>query len=288
MKLIDISSELDTLCHELKAQVNDFIRSDIEKIADPAELQLAAAYALNSGGKRFRPVLTLLVSKVLGLNINQIMPFAVAIEYIHTYSLIHDDLPCMDDDNYRRGKKALHCEFNEWIALLTGSFLQSRAYQLITQVEPSLLAIKLIQLCNQSLLEKGLIGGQILDLQSENKKLTDKQYLDMSYRKTGALFSACILGPLLFVEETISSEVKSNLETFAALFGQAYQLQDDLEDMVQDEADLEIASSNRVSQTDEKEVSIKLQGIIKELMDSLDKVPDAELLISFIQKVYSH
>lgn len=279
-------SDLNQLCDDYTKSIDSFINADIATIEDPDVLKQAVSYALSSGGKRFRPLLTLLIAQHLKLDLESVLPFAASIEYIHTYSLIHDDMPCMDDDDYRRGKKSLHKQFNEWIALLTGSYLQSRAYHLITQINQPMLVVDLIKLSNESLLEKGLIGGQVLDLQSENQQLSDQEYQEISNRKTGALFNACIIGPVLMAKDSISESSKNLLSDFSKLFGLAYQLKDDLEDIQQDEIASKQPTSNSVSQSSLDRVKNHLSSVVEQMLSILDQLGNAELLKEFVRKVY--
>lgn len=279
-------SDLNQLSVDYIKSIDTFINDDISTIEDPKVLKQAVSYALSSGGKRFRPLLTLLIAQYLKLDLESVLPFAVSIEYIHTYSLIHDDMPCMDDDDYRRGKKSLHKEFNEWIALLTGSYLQSRAYHLITQINHPRLVVDLIKLTNESLLEKGLIGGQVLDIQSENQQLSEEEYQEVSKRKTGALFNSCIMGPVFIASDTISECSKKLLSDFSKLFGYAYQLKDDLEDIQQDEIAGKQPTSNSVSQSSLKKVKNNLESVVEQMLTILDNLGNAQLLKEFVRKVY--
>ncbi len=200
----------------------------------------AMKYSLSIGGKRIRPVLALEFCRVCGGDINDALPLAAAIEMIHTYSLIHDDLPCMDDDDMRRGKPSCHKVFGEEYALLAGDGLLTEAFAVIAnspfaKKNPEG-AIKAVSLLSGLAGVNGMIGGQVIDLKSEDSKASLETLKMMDKFKTGALIKcACLLGVVAAEgdEEKISSAI-----SFAENLGLAFQIVDDILDVIGSEETL--------------------------------------------------
>ncbi len=198
----------------------------------------AMNYSLEAGGKRLRPILLLEFYKILGGNIEDVLPFACALEMIHTYSLIHDDLPAMDNDNLRRGKPTNHIVYGEATAILAGDALLTKAFELMSNSPLSnknnvIKAISYIAACAGC---NGMIGGQIVDMENENK-LTDIETLRyMHSLKTGALIrSACVVGGILAGTDEKTIET---ITEFAESLGIAFQIRDDILDVSGDEITL--------------------------------------------------
>ena len=182
-------------------------------------------YSFQSGGKRFRPSLVFAASEALGLAIKNSLAWALAIEMIHTYSLIHDDLPCMDDDDIRRGKPTNHKVYGESIALLSGDALLTEAFTVIARNYGSNLAPLVLELTQISGL-KGMIGGQFLDMEASIFELSYVK--QMHLLKTGALISGCFSGPAILAQLT-SSEVKK-FKSIGLQAGFLFQVKDDVLD----------------------------------------------------------
>lgn len=197
------------------------------------ELYEAMKYAVLGGGKRLRGVLMLECGRICGLSQAQMMPFVCAIEMIHASTLIHDDLPCMDDDDFRRGKPSCHKKFGEDVALLAGDALYSFALEYALsgaakqsydgQVTAALSA--LISLAGAN----GVFGGQILDKKYENELCSKDDLIELHMLKTGALFSACCRVPCLLAHADISTE--KALRLYIKNLGLAFQVKDDLLDV---------------------------------------------------------
>lgn len=205
----------------------------------PEIIHESMAYSVDAGGKRLRPALVLWVARLFGANA-QVMPVACALEMIHTYSLIHDDLPCMDDDALRRGKPTNHVIYGEAIALLAGDALLTRAFEVLastlaTGADPVRL-LKVISLIADAAGSRGMIGGQVVDIQSEGKQIDLETLKFMHAKKTGALFKASILGSALLCGA--SEKDLARLEQFAEYLGLTFQITDDILDVVGDEAKL--------------------------------------------------
>lgn len=198
----------------------------------------AMEYSVKNGGKRIRPLLTLEFCRLCGADAKQAMPFACALEMIHTYSLIHDDLPCMDNDDMRRGKPSCHIKFGEEYALLAGDGLLNRAFEVVAEygLNGDNLGGKINALKTLSSLSGvfGMIGGQTIDLQSENKSVDLETLKVMDRLKTGALIkSACVMGCQIAGADEKKVEAAC---VFAENIGIAFQIIDDILDVTGDEA----------------------------------------------------
>ena len=199
------------------------------------EVVRAMRYSLENGGKRLRPVLVLEFCRVCGGDVEKALPFACAVEYIHTYSLIHDDLPCMDNDDLRRGKPSCHKKFSEATALLAGDALLTHAFECLTSADLSDEQIaSAVALLAQNAGVCGMIGGQVLDLKFETVDPSINDLLTVHKLKTGALISAaCLLG---CIAADADDEMLSYASSFAYNLGIAFQIKDDLLDIYGDEA----------------------------------------------------
>jgi len=201
----------------------------------PHELKESMLYSLQAGGKRLRPVLLFASYQIFKQDINPAISSAIALEMIHTYSLIHDDLPAMDDDTYRRGQLTNHKVFNEAVAILAGDALLTYSFELITN-DPLLTEkqkVQIVQLLAQASGPKGMVGGQILDLEAENKSLELEGLEQVHTLKTGELLKFAISTGALLGGAT--KEQISELETFAYYLGLIFQVQDDILDITGDE-----------------------------------------------------
>lgn len=194
-------------------------------------------YSLMAGGKRIRPMLAIEFAKLCGGSQQAVMPFACAVEMIHTYSLIHDDLPCMDNDDMRRGKPTNHKVYGEDIALLAGDALLTLAFQTI--LSEKAIALNGAEKCAKAglVLSKyagavGMVGGQVIDLESENKAVTDEHLKIMDIKKTSALISAaCQLG---CISAGADEKYLKAAADYAENIGLAFQIVDDILDVTSD------------------------------------------------------
>lgn len=227
-------------------------------LEEPQKLIFEAAnYSLLAGGKRLRPIFALDFCRMCGTDSAKAMPFAAAMEMVHTYSLIHDDLPCMDNDDYRRGRLTNHKVYGEGMAVLAGDALLTDAFAMAARAElkkpeDMALAIGMLSECAGSL---GMIGGQVLDILSEQRQCTEQEVLDIQTRKTGALIrAACVLG----VIAGGGSEAQRCAATeFAGLLGLAFQIRDDILDVVGDAKEL----GKAVGVDGAKNTFVRLYGI---------------------------
>ena len=244
----------------------------------------AANYSLLAGGKRLRPIFTLDFCKMCGGDPKDALPLAAAPEMIHTYSLIHDDLPCMDNDDYRRGRLTNHKVYGEGMAVLAGDALLTDAFAVATRAnlqdrKQLAMAIGVLSECAGSL---GMIGGQVLDILSEERECSEQEVLDIQSRKTGALIRcACALG---VIAGNGSEEQLQSAVSFAALLGLAFQIRDDILDVIGDVAELGKATGVDTG----KNTFVRLYGVNKceelvkkytqEALDCLDGFSDTEYM----------
>jgi farnesyl diphosphate synthase len=217
-------------------RINTFMMEVLDKnYPQSSKLVNALSYSLMSGGKRIRPLLSYATAEALGLDLSNADYVAASIEMIHAYSLIHDDLPAMDNDDLRRGKPTCHVEFDDATAILAGDALQAMAFEVLTHIDAKPKAVvQLIRMLSLSCGVLGMAGGQSLDLESENKQL-DKQAMDNIHQlKTGALISASVemMGVLC---DQCTDETRMALKQYAYDFGMAFQIIDDVLDVIGDE-----------------------------------------------------
>jgi geranylgeranyl diphosphate synthase type II len=200
----------------------------------PKTIHEAIRYSLFAGGKRIRPLLALAAAEAAGAEDGVVMPFACAAEMVHTYSLIHDDLPAMDDDDLRRGKPTCHKVYGEAIAILAGDALLTRAFHLIVDLPANADAdsvrrrLQAAAILGEACGTTGLIGGQVLDLESEGRAV-DAATLERLHRaKTGALLAACVRGGAVLGRA--SGATVAALDRYASAIGLAFQVVDDILD----------------------------------------------------------
>jgi farnesyl diphosphate synthase len=205
----------------------------------PADLGLAMRYAVLDGGKRLRPLLVLAACEAVQGDSGAAMRAACAVELIHAYSLVHDDMPCMDNDVLRRGKPTVHVQFGEAQALLAGDALQALAFELLVPGDGSMPAVLSAQLCRQLALAagaSGMAGGQAVDLASVGLAL-DRPELEAMHRlKTGALLQASVM--MGVSTAPTDAVVRENLSVYGACLGLAFQVVDDILDVTTDSATL--------------------------------------------------
>jgi len=213
----------------------------------------AVEYSLLAGGKRLRPVFAFEFCRMCCGDWKKAAPFAAAIEMIHTYSLIHDDLPCMDNDDYRRGRLTNHKVYGEAMAILAGDALLTDAF-CVASTAGLAEAIAVLAECAGSL---GMVGGQVLDMMSEERVLTEQEVLDIQTRKTGALINAaCVTGAMAggATEEQIAAAGK-----FAGALGLAFQIRDDMLDVIGNADEL----GKAVGVDEGKNTFVRLYGLEK-------------------------
>ena len=196
-------------------------------------LQESMEYTVFSGGKRIRPILTLFVAEMMDGNIDAARRAGASIELIHTYSLIHDDLPSMDDDKYRRGKLTNHRVYGSGISILAGDGLLTYSFDILSQLDiPSDNVIKIINTIARNAGVNGMVGGQVLDLEAENKELTLEELKTLHRAKTGGLFQASVLTGA-YCSDPKEEEIEA-LKEYADCLGLIFQITDDILDVIGD------------------------------------------------------
>lgn len=207
----------------------------------PQSLHKAMRYSVLGGGKRIRPLLTYAAGQVVAASEETLDVAAASIECIHAYSLIHDDLPCMDDDDLRRGKPTCHKVFGEAEAVLAGDALQSLAFYLLSHAGKDCLRpsqrLQMIELLGQASGSRGMVGGQSIDLAATGKQLDIAELEDMHVHKTGALIRAAVLFGAL-CSKTLEDDTRHALDHYGRYIGLAFQVQDDILDVTSNTEDL--------------------------------------------------
>ncbi len=213
-----------------------YMLSHIESVSG-TELEESMNYSLSAGGKRLRPLLLLAVLESFGADVELGFPAAAALEMIHTYSLVHDDLPAMDNDELRRGNPTNHIQFNEATAILAGDALLTLAFEVITLGNlPAEIKIQLTRILAQTSGYTGMVGGQQADIDGEDSDLSLEEIEQIHLRKTGALIKMAMLSGGIIVQK--SDEILDKLASYADEVGIAYQIRDDILDVVGTEEEL--------------------------------------------------
>lgn len=220
-----------------QSQINDALNDYLTTLSDTnTRLSEAIRYSTLLGGKRIRPVLALATASCFGSTIEHSMNAACAVELIHAYSLIHDDLPAMDDDDLRRGQPTCHRAFDEATAILAGDALQTMAFELLSNSEhySSDKRIEMIKLLAKASGPKGMVLGQAIDFDSVGQSISLAQLERMHRHKTGALIEAAVLIGALTSQSDVSPKELEALTRYAQAIGLAFQVQDDILDIISD------------------------------------------------------
>ena len=260
-----------------------------DKVSSQSNLFDAMSYSLNAGGKRLRPFLINLFCDACNGNAQKALPAEIAIELIHTYSLIHDDLPAMDNDDYRRGKLTNHKVFGEASAILAGDGLLTDAFRILSEELPPKQAIACIQILSRAAGPNGMVGGQALDISAEDRLCTEQEVIDIQSMKTGALIvAACQMGVACAQG---SQEAFEAAFVFGSSIGLAFQIRDDMLDVIGNLSEL----GKEVGKDSEKNTFVKLYGldrcneIIKEqtniAVNALNVFSDAHLLKELAEQI---
>lgn len=222
----ELESVLPTWRDRLEAQLEMALP---DGTTPPTELHAAMRYATLDGGKRLRACLVYLTGNTLGANPNDLDAPAMAVELIHAYSLVHDDLPCMDDDDLRRGKPSVHKAWDEPTAMLVGDALQSLAFELLASSKHTN-AAQMVRVLAKASGSLGMAGGQALDLGAVGQTLTLDQLKTMHALKTGALIEAAVELGVLAADEQ-GDGTRTNLHSYASAIGLGFQIRDDILDI---------------------------------------------------------
>ena len=216
--------------NKIAKDTNLFLKKFIKK-QKKSELIFPMQYGLFSGGKKIRSKILIDVGSLFKINYKSLIIIGSAVECIHSYSLIHDDLPCMDNDSIRRGKPSTHIKFSESTAVLAGNSLLTMAFEILSHKDLNVsekIKNKLINKISESSGHLGIAGGQYLDLSYEPKKVSRKKVIEMEIKKTGKLFSFCCAAPLI-IRKKSKKEIKK-FENIGADIGLLFQVADDLID----------------------------------------------------------
>ena len=234
-----MSQSFQQFAADCRQRVEDYLNHSLPGQNDPTQLRAAMRYSLFNGGKRVRPTLAYASALAVNpqINLQTIDPIAAALECLHSYSLVHDDLPAMDDDDLRRGKPTCHIAFNEATAILAGDGLQTLAFALLGNIDlPADISIQLVRQLAEGSGINGMVMGQAIDLAAVDKQLTLSQLEAMHRHKTGALIRASVA-----MGATAGGATTSQLEAldrYADAIGLAFQVQDDILDVTTDTATL--------------------------------------------------
>lgn len=218
--------------NELKSMIDDYLSDHLAADVDQDTLYSSMRYSLMAGGKRLRPALTLATVEMFGKSVDEdVMHAATALELLHTYSLIHDDLPAMDDDDLRRGKPTNHCRFGAGMATLAGDGLLTLAFQWVSDNNlPVAIRAELTLALAQAVGPAGMVAGQARDIEGEGQQLSLDQLRYLHRQKTGALLRYAVLAGGIITGQP--QPIKAALADFGAQFGLAFQIYDDLMDVL--------------------------------------------------------
>ena len=229
---MDIHAYLD----QQRQRVDQFLEQSLpDTLRDPEKLYESMRYSLLGGGKRVRPILTIAAAQALGYDNDAMLPFAASLEFVHTYSLIHDDLPAMDDDDYRRGRLTNHKVFGDGMAILAGDALLTMAFELCSrdEGEHDLTVGQQLTIVRELAFgsgHQGMVGGQVMDIQAENQEVELAQLQKIHSHKTGQLIRAAVrIGSII---GGASSMQLQSLTGYAEDIGLAFQIADDVLNMV--------------------------------------------------------
>ncbi len=279
---------LELLMHRDATVTEEALRQYYTEDEDLKILLDAERYSLFAGGKRIRPLLTLEFCKMFGGKEEVALPFACAVEMIHTYSLIHDDLPCMDNDDLRRGKPTNHKVFGESTALLAGDALLTGAFEAAASntaagAENAAKAVAYLASCAG---RYGMVGGQIMDLEGEGRSMSLDELIKLHSLKTGALISAAAVLGALAANVSFSDPCMQDVITYAENIGLAFQIVDDILDQTGDAealgknvgVDAEHQKNTFLSFFSVEEAQFYADRLTNEAIAALRKYPDSDAL----------
>ncbi|OUL06031.1 polyprenyl synthetase family protein [Bacillus spizizenii] len=228
-----MTNKLTSFLAERKKTIENQLSVYTEKLDMPDSLKKSMLYSLEAGGKRLRPLIVLAVLNAYGKSEKDGIPVGCAVEMIHTYSLIHDDLPCMDDDDLRRGKPTNHKVFGEATAVLAGDGLLTESFKLITShVSDEVSAEKRLRLVNELISAagtEGMVGGQVADMEAENRQVTLEELESIHERKTAKLLGFSVIAGAILADAP--EEDIETLRTFSSHIGIGFQIRDDILDL---------------------------------------------------------
>ncbi|MBO5714403.1 MAG: polyprenyl synthetase family protein [Clostridia bacterium] len=287
---MNFNDKLNGYINRFNTVLSEYLKS-IEKDV-PKNLFDAIEYSLTPGGKRVRPVLCYAVADALGVELESVDYYSMAVELIHSYSLVHDDLPCMDDDDYRRGKLSTHKQFGEAMGVLAGDGLLNLSFETAlkkqTNFSLDISALKVLFDCSGIF---GMIKGQVLDLENENNSNATEQLMqDISINKTSKLITA----PILISSIMSGSKYYDLFNEYGTLLGLLFQITDDILDV--ESSFEELGKTPNKDQKTDKSSAVKIYGLegaknkattmYNRCIEILNSIPNTEFLVNFTQKIY--
>lgn len=263
---LDVKSRLQ----KIKQELEEYMRNILE--GEESALYSAMRYAVLSEGKRYRPLLLICIGESFGANRESLLPFACAIEFIHNYSLIHDDLPSIDNDDWRRGQPSCHRAFGEDVAILAGDGLLTLAFEVMSAapMPAELIPRKLEAMAEISRLSgpKGMIAGQFMDIKLPPSKITEEEMIELMEKKTGALIIASAkVGAILGGADQNNLSL---IEEFGRRLGLAFQIRDDILDASQS-FESKLPRPNYVHLVGREKASLKLRQLVFEATNLLQE-----------------
>ncbi len=290
---------ISTVIKERIADINTALDGYLPADDYPQEIYAAMRYSVFAGGKRLRPLLCLEAARVSGLDPKGALPVACALEFIHTYSLIHDDLPSLDNDDLRRGKPTNHRVFGEDMAILAGDALLTYAFEILAALrkDPALKAANILEVVAEIATGagiKGMVGGQVVDVKSTGQKVT-REVLEYIHRhKTGALIMASVRSGCLLAGG--SDQLLSSLTVYAERLGLAFQIIDDYLDETGDEAvlgknvgsDLALKKATYTSLIGREASLREAERLYNEAMASLEPIGDRAEILQYLARKLVH
>jgi farnesyl diphosphate synthase len=280
---------------EYQARNQRFLDTCLDNVNAPERLRAAMRYSTLSGGKRFRALLVYASGLAVDAPLARLDTVAAALECIHAYSLIHDDLPAMDDDDLRRGQPTSHIKYDEATAILAGDALQTLAFELIANDASGLTDTQARHIClkiAQSSGQTGMVGGQILDIQATESQLSLSALEDVHRRKTGALINAAVICGALCSDYSTESQLK-NLSNYANKIGLAFQVVDDILDIESSTeelgkpsgSDIEMGKSTYPALIGLQQSKKLAQNLYQESIVSIAAISDNTLLLQELAKL---
>lgn len=290
--LSDMEKDFTALMARDRTMVEDYLAGIFREEPRYADLQEAMEYSLLAGGKRIRPVLTLEVCRMCGGDPQAALPFACALEMVHTYSLIHDDLPAMDDDKLRRGRPTNHVVYGEATAILAGDGLLTAAFEQLAKAQlPAQRIVEAVACLSRNAGPGGMVGGQALDMAGEGRSMTRGELEQLQSLKTGALISAA--AELGCIAAGGSEEQRRKVRDYAQALGRAFQVQDDILDVTSTDEELgKNVGSDRANEKTTFVTALGLEGsraLVEELtqkaVDTLAEFEQGEFLVWLAQSL---
>lgn len=272
--------------------IEKYLAQTLEEMPQYGDLQQAMKYSLLAGGKRLRPVLVLECCRMCGGAVEKALPFACGLEMIHTYSLIHDDLPAMDDDDLRRGRPTNHKVYGEATAILAGDALQMEAFTLLASAQlPAEQIVQATACLAKAAGQAGMVGGQVLDMAGEGRALNREELELLQSLKTGALIEAA--AELGCIAAGGSQQQRECLRRYAAALGRAFQIRDDVLDVTstQDELGKPIGSDNEnekstfVTALGVERCALLVEELTRDAIAALDGFEQPDFLIWLAEKM---